>query len=468
MPAQASISNTRRSDLTQKLAQFAYMDNAAVPALLAKLPAYAGFQGWQPTIEEVSDNIQRLLAYAEANACFSLLEDAVANPAAAGQAPTDALARARAVAVTQIVKDALAVALRQWGSNPKDLRKSVETALGGRDVSDRVTWLNPIAEVAQEVVDETQGQGMLPELVAGLHNERPRNRELATFVRTYYAMLYNDPILSSTSVSWATHGSAFDAILVARRTPFVDRRPVRDLLTALFRNPVSRGNIVTITGPSRAGKSYVSRLIEFLIETGMRGHPDTVPHTQGQHRFALLRPSGRGALHTVTEVAADMLSQLGWMHLLPEQHKSDDGWAREVILNFRNELTKSEDVVWVVADKYWNFADSKVVVDFFVSLADEAHLLQGRNKLRLVLIDFPAERLEEYITERGDAQFENVDLTWLTPQDIQQFCSTFVQWRGAANDVFATVEARVDRQLTGDLLQQSWCNSLKQELAKHW
>jgi hypothetical protein len=215
-------------------------------------------------------------------------------------------------------------------------------------------------------------------------------------------------------------------------------------------------------------------LIEFLVDTGMKGHPETAPHTTGQHRYALLRPSQRGALHTVGEVAAEMLSQLGWKQLLPEQHKSDDGWAREVVLNFRNQLANSDDVVWIVADKYWDFRDAKPVIDFFIALTNEAHLLQGRDKLRLVLIDFPQKPLDDYIQDRGsNAQIENIDLSWLTPSDIEQFCVNFANWQPAgaaiaAQQVFDTVRGRVDQSLTGAALQQSWCNALTQELANYW
>ena len=156
--------------------------------------------------------------------------------------------------------------------------------------------------------------------------------------------------------------------------------------------------VLTIDGPSRVGKSYVAPLLRFLVDTGNRGLPETRPHTAGQHKYAMLRPTQRGALHTVHEVASDLFSQLGWKGNLPLQHKTDDGWAQEVIFEFRNQLTIAENVIWIVADRYGDFPRSKPIVDFFVGLVREATLMT-RNKLRLMLIDFPLEPLERFIED---------------------------------------------------------------------
>ena len=134
MPAELSISNTRRNELTKRLAQLAAADNAAVPALLANLAPFASFDQWQPTIEELSNNIQKLLTYAEATACFASLEVATGLTQAGDGAATReaAIQAAHAVVVTQALKDALARSLRQFSDNPNELKNSMETALGGR------------------------------------------------------------------------------------------------------------------------------------------------------------------------------------------------------------------------------------------------------------------------------------------------------------------------------------------------
>jgi hypothetical protein len=120
-------------------------------------------------------------------------------------------------------------------------------------------------------------------------------------------------------------------------------------------------------------------------------------------------------------------------------------------------------------------------VDFFVGLVREATLMVGRNKLRLMLIDFPPEPLERFIEDNGsvEPQFERILLDWLTPQHVKQFCDAFVRGNGGANTVvsadtlFAAIGRRVDdtrsgAELSGAQLQRAWCTALKQEFGQYW
>lgn len=534
MGTETTLSAERRRTLAIDLTTLGLRQG--IPALLAKAgPPLSTFAEWHDTLEKLSANVQRLLAFAEAQGCVEALEAAirgekpqaappaarvpdpafdplldlslgpvrapVADPApivvppgspqprpgpavpgplpgafpAPGEATAIALKRAEDVVVTQAIKDEFTAALKGFTDDPEDLKQRARRALGNSVVTDRVAWQKSIEEAVLQLVDEAESEGTLWRLVRGIYEQKPTNSAVRTFVRTRFGMLYQDPVERRTAVKWAVSDSIFDALMVARRTPLIDRSPVRKALSELFTNPDNAATVLTIDGPSKAGKSYLASLIEFLVDTGSRGHPETKPHTDGEYRYALLRPVQQGSLYSVSDVAKDLFSQLGWKSALPQQHKSDDGWAQEVIYEFRNQLALTDDVVWIVADRYWDFPQAKPIVDFLVGMVREATLMAGRKKLRLILIDFPRKPIDNFIEENGgvEAQFEYLNLDWLAPKDVQAFCDAFagaLKGNGAvqASKLFEAIEARVDKTQTGAKLQLSWCAALKQEIAPYW
>lgn len=454
-----------------------------VPQWLAGLgPPLDGYAGWQDEFDKISENVQRLLAFAQEQSCVDVLEASLqaSGGAAAGGAAAPALTQpprpqGQDVVVTQAMKDDLAAAIKSFGGDPDVLKQLAQSALGNMVVVERVAWQKPIAEVAARLVHEAEGEGTLWQLVAGLYRQRSTNTALNRFVRVSYPMLYQDPVEGRTAVKWAVNGSIFDALMVARRTPMVDRQPVRQTLVDLFEKPDAAPTVLTIDGPPKSGKSYLSSLLEFLVDTGSRGHPQTAPRGSGQYRYALLRPVQRGRVLSVGDAAKELFSQLGWKALLPVQTKADDGWAQEVIFEFRNQLAQGNDIVWIVADRFWGFPQDLPIIDFIVGLAREATLMGGRRKLRLVLIDFPSEPLDRFIEDNAaqQAQFERLRIDWLTDADMRAYCTAFIGALGAAaplepDALFDKIKGQVDTGCSGAELQRSWCTALKTELTPYW
>jgi len=469
----------RRYVLVTDLMTFALSGD--VPAMLAALgPPLSAFTGWEPSLDKLSENVQRLLAFAESQGHVDALENAIRAATGIPSQPREVLPgaaapRAEDVAIDQALKNDLVAVLKAFVTDSAELKQRAQRAFGNDVVADRVAWNEPIEKVRYQLVMEATTEGTLWRLVAGMYEQKPTNQAVIRFVRERFPMLYQDPVVRRTAVKWAVNGSIFESLLVGRRAPMVDRLPVRKVLSGLFKDPESAPSVLTVDGPARSGKSYLASLIEFLVDAGSRGHPQTLPHTRGQHRYALLRPLQLGGLHSVSEVAKDLFSQLGWMNFLPAQQKSDDGWAQEVLFELRNQLVLTDDIVWVVADRYWGFPQDKPIVDFIVGLVREATLMAGRDKLRLMLIDFPKEPLDRFILDNGavEAQFEPLQINWLTPADVQDFCDAIAGVLPAnpplqAASLFSAVEAKVDQTRSGAELQRSWCTALKQELAPYW
>jgi len=192
-----ALSTERRRALVSGLTQLALRDNV-VPAMLAEAgPPLNTFVDWQDAQDKMTENVQRLLAFVEAQGYVDLLESALRLASSSGAAPAAPVApekRAEDVAITQAIKDELVAALKEFSAAPDDLRRSAERAFGDAKVTERVYWRSSTEEVAYELVEQADVEGALYRLVDGLYGEKPTNRAIAAFVRARFPMLYQGPM----------------------------------------------------------------------------------------------------------------------------------------------------------------------------------------------------------------------------------------------------------------------------------
>ena len=266
MPGEAAPSNERRRALASGLAQLALRDTV-VPAMLAKAgPPLSTFTDWQDAQDKMTENVQRLLAFVEAQGCVDVLESVLRLAPSNGAVPAGPVAprpRAEDVAITQALKDELVAVLTQFSTESDALRHTALSAFGNAKVINRVAWHKSIEEVAFRLVEEADVEGTVHQLVTGLYREKPTNRATAAFVKAYFPMLYQDPIerldmdpitaailavLPTLASEMGKFGckDAYEGLKAVIRRKWGDAAPISKAISAIEEDPNSKAQAATL------------------------------------------------------------------------------------------------------------------------------------------------------------------------------------------------------------------------------